>query len=392
MRSWCCGCLALAVLLLASGCETPPEPGGVGNTDPNSSGSATQSATTCSAQPGSQSANDLKPAADFMIGALQDNHKTSSDVNSELLVKIAQAATTSGQTNATTGAQGGVGFLHFNPTNWDQIAETASGESDIKEGFTPVGQIKRPAPCNPEDALMLAADALINSEQGGQDLCGAARYVFVEAIATAVVPNCQPSGSTANGAGQASPTAGCTSPAPGGPAAAAPVAAVNSKLTLGETFTPETCLTRPSGLTAEQITAFLKKKGASLALTQAASAFIQAEQSSGVNAQYLVAHACEESTCGNSQIAKEKNNYFGYGAADSCPGTCSGQFANATAAILFEAQYVKRDYLTPGGQFFNGPTLAGMNKKYASDQGWAGKIAAIANDLGSSAGKAAAAA
>ena len=50
----------------------------------------------------------------------------------------------------------------------------------------------------------------------------------------------------------------------------------------------------------------------------------------------------------------------------------------ATAIVLlYNANYVRERYLEESGMYYNGSTLTGMNVKYASDKGWAKKIAGI---------------
>jgi beta-N-acetylglucosaminidase len=56
-------------------------------------------------------------------------------------------------------------------------------------------------------------------------------------------------------------------------------------------------------------------------------------------------------------------------------------FPSFDACIMYVAQFVKVNYLTPSGPFYHGPTLRGMNVDYASDPLWAEKIAAIADTI-----------
>lgn len=56
-------------------------------------------------------------------------------------------------------------------------------------------------------------------------------------------------------------------------------------------------------------------------------------------------------------------------------------FSSFSACILWVANVVKINYLTPGGAYYHGPTLRGMNVDYASDPNWAVKIAAIAQSI-----------
>lgn len=99
----------------------------------------------------------------------------------------------------------------------------------------------------------------------------------------------------------------------------------------------------------------------------------------GINAIYIMAHAIHESNFGFSQIAQDKNNLFGYGAKDSCAYACAWTYTSKAASVDQVMHYVNRDYLTSGGAFYNGPTLKGMNVKYASDKKWGEKIARYMN-------------
>ena len=142
----------------------------------------------------------------------------------------------------------------------------------------------------------------------------------------------------------------------------------------GVDFTVDTDLTKPSDETAAKINAFFD--GTALAGT--GDAFIAAEQKYHVSARYFVAHAILESGWGTSAIAQDKHNLFGYGADDANPYVDANTFPSFAACIDFVAEKVAVNYLTPGGAFYHGPTLRGMNVDYASDPHWADKIASIA--------------
>jgi len=96
-----------------------------------------------------------------------------------------------------------------------------------------------------------------------------------------------------------------------------------------------------------------------------------------INGLYLAAHAAWETGWGSSKIFKDKNNLFGYGAYDSSAYESAWTFSSPQHCIYFAAQQIKKDYLTPGGKYYNGPTLVGMNVKYATDKNWANGIASI---------------
>ena len=111
------------------------------------------------------------------------------------------------------------------------------------------------------------------------------------------------------------------------------------------------------------------------------SAFKAAETTYGVNAEYLVAHAMEESGFGTSYIAQAFHNLFGWNAIDSDPVGNAMHFARYEESIDFVAERVATLYLSPTGAFYGGaPTLAGMSS-YATGALWAANIARIANQM-----------
>ncbi|MBX5437225.1 MAG: peptidoglycan-binding protein [Alicyclobacillaceae bacterium] len=135
----------------------------------------------------------------------------------------------------------------------------------------------------------------------------------------------------------------------------------------------------PANITASVIDQYLRAHNSPLA--GLGSVFIQAQNLYGVNANYLVSHAILETGWGKSQIARAKNNLFGYGAFDSNPGVDAGTFPSDAYAILFEAWEVRQNYLTPGSSLYVSPTLAGMNVHYATDPHWAASIGALMGQL-----------
>lgn len=141
----------------------------------------------------------------------------------------------------------------------------------------------------------------------------------------------------------------------------------------GVIFTVDTDLTQPSGETAARLDQFLQ----GTALQGLGSAFMAAETGYHVSARYLLAHAIEESAFGTSQIARDKHNLYGYGADDAHPYQDAYSFPSFAACIDFVARMVARNYLSPNGPYFHGPTLRGMNVDYASDPNWAENIARI---------------
>ena len=109
--------------------------------------------------------------------------------------------------------------------------------------------------------------------------------------------------------------------------------------------------------------------------------FKAAEQRYGVNALYLVAHSALESAWGRSQIARDKNNFFGIAAYDSTPYTSATKFDNVDSGILGAARWIDRNYLSntgyPARGAYLGNKAGGMNVNYATAPYWGESIASI---------------
>lgn len=86
-----------------------------------------------------------------------------------------------------------------------------------------------------------------------------------------------------------------------------------------------------------------------------------------------------------STIALNKYNLFGYGAYDSDPYNMSLNFDDYEDGINTVAKALVKYYLNvPGssifdnqsavGSYYNGPTVAGVNVRYASDKEWHNKV------------------
>ncbi|HDR7671509.1 S-layer protein / peptidoglycan endo-beta-N-acetylglucosaminidase [Bacillus cereus] len=136
-------------------------------------------------------------------------------------------------------------------------------------------------------------------------------------------------------------------------------------------------LTVASKITAQEIDSFIAKYHSDSPLVGHGQDFINAQNQYGVNAHYLAAHAILESGYGKSEIAYQKHNLFGLRAYDGDPFKYAKYLPAYGDSIAYNANYVRERYLEESGMHYNGPTLAGMNVKYASDKGWAKKIAGI---------------
>ena len=101
----------------------------------------------------------------------------------------------------------------------------------------------------------------------------------------------------------------------------------------------------------------------------------------GLNPIYILAHAIWESGWGRSAITRTKNNLFGWGAVDSDPSGGAWTFRDYEDCCDVVMGFVKRSYLTPGGRYFEGLSLKGMNVHYASDRNWANGIRTLMNAI-----------
>lgn len=113
--------------------------------------------------------------------------------------------------------------------------------------------------------------------------------------------------------------------------------------------------------------------------------FYNAEKKYNINGIFLASIAIHESGWGTSQIAKDKNNLFGYGSYDATPYESSFEFADYAEGIETVAKSLVKYYLNPSGTkiyggetaaawYYNGPTLQGVNTRYASDPEWHTKV------------------
>ena len=112
-------------------------------------------------------------------------------------------------------------------------------------------------------------------------------------------------------------------------------------------------------------------------------AFINAQNSYGVNALLALGVGINESAWGESSIAHSKNNIFGMNAVDSSPGESANYFRNVGDSIIeFCNHYISKGYADPSGWRYFGGFLGnknmGANIKYASDPFWGEKAASYA--------------
>ena len=132
-------------------------------------------------------------------------------------------------------------------------------------------------------------------------------------------------------------------------------------------------LRTPSSVTAYELDQYILKE---TALEGLGAAFVQAELDHGVNALFLLSLGVHESNWGRSDIARDKNNLFGFGAYDKSPYASAVSFATKHQGINHVAKYLSDTYLSEDGKHYcGGFTLKDINKKYSTDEKWSTKIA-----------------
>ncbi len=145
-------------------------------------------------------------------------------------------------------------------------------------------------------------------------------------------------------------------------------------------------LNQPSGLTLEQFKKILTdNKDTNKIFSNNAEYFYYIEKQYNINGVFVAAVGIHESGWGTSQIAKNKNNLFGYGAYDSNPYNGAYSFSDYSECIDLIARVFVKYYINPkgtsiyGGEkamgtYYNGPTLSGINTRYATDKNWANGV------------------
>lgn len=145
-------------------------------------------------------------------------------------------------------------------------------------------------------------------------------------------------------------------------------------------------LNQPSGLSLEQFKKVLTdERDVNKIFENNAQYFYYIEQQYNINGLYIAAIGIHESAWGTSELAKNKNNLFGYGAYDSNSYNGAYQFSDYAESIDLLARVMVKYYLNSKGTkiygneialgtYYNGATLTGVNTKYASDKNWANKV------------------
>lgn len=116
-----------------------------------------------------------------------------------------------------------------------------------------------------------------------------------------------------------------------------------------------------------------------------AEVFYNMDKRYNINGVFLASMAIHESAWATSQISQDKKNLFGYGAYDRGPYENAFSFETYAEGIELLAKVLTKYYLneagtliydeeTAKGSYYNGPTVADVNVRYASDEQWHAKV------------------
>lgn len=121
------------------------------------------------------------------------------------------------------------------------------------------------------------------------------------------------------------------------------------------------------GLTESQLANGLRS-----GLKKYAWAFLEAEWQYNVNAIFLSAVAALESGWGQSSVARNRNNFFGW------KGQGGYRYFDTPAdGILYVAKHLRNNYLTRGGSCFHGYEVEDVAIAYCPGGGWSGQVRSL---------------
>lgn len=137
-----------------------------------------------------------------------------------------------------------------------------------------------------------------------------------------------------------------------------------------------------SNVTADDLNKIIESRteGKYSKLSGQGQAIINAADKYGVDATWILAMMGEESAWGTSNIAIDKNNFFGYGAYDSSPYASAYSYANTEQGIDSVVKSVVENYFNKGQEtlekMVNNPDHA-----YNSDPEYVTRIAQLMNEI-----------
>ncbi len=148
-------------------------------------------------------------------------------------------------------------------------------------------------------------------------------------------------------------------------------------------YTIDTNLRYNPAVSGAELDSFIRGVYPNSPLVGLGKAWVDTGDKYNIDPVYLMAHAILESGWGFSWISTNKNNIYGWGAYDRDPEGMAEISGSYTENIDYVAMHIDSMYLTPGGDYYteHGPTLRGMNVRYATSQTWATNITSIMNDF-----------
>ena len=139
-----------------------------------------------------------------------------------------------------------------------------------------------------------------------------------------------------------------------------------------------------TSISASQFDQYTLSKVSSGKLLNAGSSLVSNQNKYGVNALIMYSNAVLESGWGKSQIAMDKNNLFGHGAADNNPYYGANGYSSVDDCIKYHAKvFISEGFCDPkdyNARYYGshlGDKESGINVKYASDPYWGEKIASL---------------
>lgn len=157
---------------------------------------------------------------------------------------------------------------------------------------------------------------------------------------------------------------------------------------------PDMAVNKPSGLTKDDFIKIFSNNSndTNKIFEQNAELFYEIEHKYNINGLFLASIGIHESNWGTSSIAINKKNLFGYGSYDASAYASSYTFESYQYGIELVSKVLVKYYLneegtpiydgeTAVGTYYNGPTIAGVNTRYASDSNWSNRVFTIMQGL-----------
>lgn len=111
-----------------------------------------------------------------------------------------------------------------------------------------------------------------------------------------------------------------------------------------------------------------------------ASAIVYSEQLYNVNAFFIASLVAYESGWATSARANNGSNNL-TGMAVYSPNSRGMYFESQQECVIYTANHLSNNYLSPDGSYFSGYSIYGVNVRYAANKNWASNIATIMHQL-----------